>query len=242
VKGIAAMMVVGMLLSGSTPSPVVAQPETAEELVEVLLEQVGGRTAWADATGFHMVEILHAAGLTLPAVREYWVDFSARRIMEKTTTQSVHQLQALDRDTGWTLREGELERWSPDVVADWSSFWPGIPTRVFHLLASEDPSVSVQLRPGNRLDVHVDGRFAVWISTDDTGVPVAYGRAESHALTHFLGRMEDYGPVRLWTSAYEPGDEWRVTMVDYELFQGRLPVSYSPPANRETHDPARIGT
>ena len=214
-----------------------AQESTERDVVERLLVQVGGADVWASARGFHMVEILHDESLPLPAVREYWVDFDEPRIMERTTTNSMEQLQALNRSEGWVLRNGELAEWTAETVAGWSGFWPGIPTRVFHLLASNDPSVEVTLREGNRLDVTVDGRFAVWIALDDDANPVAYGRDEAHTYTHFLGRMEQYGPVRLWATAYEPGDLWRVTMVDYELFEVDMPVSFAPPEDRVSHRP-----
>lgn len=222
-------------LVGVGPAAVAGQ-STAETL-DALFEQIGGRSVWAAATGFHMVEVLHDEGLPLPAVREYWVDFRRPRIMERTTTNSSVQLQALDGSRGWTVRDGTLSDWPEDQVSGWSGFWPGIPTRVFHLLATGDPSVDVTLREGNRLDIEVDGRFAVWIALDADGTPVAYGRDEAHTYTHFLGRMETYGPVRLWTAAYEPGDLWRVTMVDYDLFEGDLPVSFAPPVDLMAHRP-----
>ena len=227
--GVAA--VVGLAALGVTAPAIVAQAPAADAVVDALLEQVGGRDVWADATGFHMVEILEDAALPLPAIREYWVDFRRPRVMERTTTHAVKQLQALDGDRGWIVRDGVHSPWSPDQVAGWRGFWPGIPTRVFHLLAARDPSVAVALRDGNRLDISIDGRFAVWIAVDEEGVPVAYGREEAHTYTHFLGRMEAYGPVRLWTAAYEPGDAWKVTMVDYELFYGELPVDFGPPSD-----------
>ena len=139
----------------------------------------------------------------------------------------------------WRVRDGVLNTWTRETVQAWSGFWPGIPTRVFHLLASNDSSVEARLRPGNRLDIFVNGAFAVWIATNEQGVPVAYGRDEAHPLTHFLGRMQPYGPVRLWSAAYEPGDWWHVVMVDYELFAGELPYSFDPPRDRTAHAPER---
>jgi hypothetical protein len=218
-----------------------ASSQRTTDVVERLLDQIGGRETWAAATGFHMVEVLHDESLPLPAVREYWVDFARPRIMERTTTNSTLQLQALNESGGWMIRDGEHSPWSVDEVSGWRGFWPGIPTRVFHLLATNDSSLEVELREGNRLDVRLDGRFAVWIALDDDAVPVAYGREESHTYTHFLGRMEQYGPVRLWSAAYEPGDLWQVTMVDFDLFDDTLPVSFDPPTDRESHRPAPAG-
>jgi len=210
--------------------------------VAALLEQIGGRDVWAEARGFHMVEILHAAHFDLPAIREYWVDFEQPRIMEKTTTNAIHGLQALNLDQGWTLRArdagaGMLTEWDAQAVTGWRSFWPGIPTRVFHLLASNDPSVEARALHDHRLDIFVDGTFAVWIAMDANARPVAYGRSESHTETHFLGAYETYGPVELWSTAYEPGDEWAVTMVDYTLYTEEMPVSYDPPSNFSNFDP-----
>lgn len=214
-----------------------------EETVEAMLTQVGGREVWAAARGFHMVEILNSASYELPLIREYWVDFESPRIMERTTGSTIHALQALNGESGWTLiqRTGEdpaLTTWDGDTVAGWRGFWPGIPTRVFHLLASNDPSVEARLNGESRLDIFVDGTFAVWIAFDGDAKPIAYGREESHVETHFLGAYHDYGPVRLWGTAYEQGDQWSVTMVDYELIEGEMPVSYAEPSNLTDFNPA----
>jgi hypothetical protein len=231
------VVLTGVVVAFLCSAPAVAGQGRAADVVDALLEQVGGRAVWAAATGFHMVEVLEDGNLPLPAVREYWIDFRRARIMERTTTNSSVQLQALNESRGWMVRDGVRSEWTPEQVSGWRGFWPGIPTRVFHLLAARDPSIEVVLREGNRLDVEIDGRFVVWIALDDQGVPVAYGRDEAHTYTHFLGRMETYGPVRLWTAAYEPGDMWKVTMVDYDLFGGDLPVSFDPPTDADTHRP-----
>lgn len=236
------LLTLGLLLPPPVTAQVATSPE-ARDLVERILTSVGGREVWAGARGFRMLEILHAEGLPLPAIREYWVDFESPRIMERTQTANLVQLQALNGTSGWRVRNGELADWPPEMVAGFRSFWPGIPTRVFHLLASNDPSVRVEYLDGDRLDVFVDGEFAVWIAAAPDGRPVAYGRNESHTETHFLGRPESYGPVTLWSTAYEPGDSWRVVMVDYVLFpEGQeYPVSWAPPADLAEHRPGEAG-
>ena len=226
-------------------SPAIAQTadnRSVEEEVSALLERVGGRDVWAEARGFHMVEIMNSAHFDLPAIREYWVDFETPRIMERTTTNHIRGLQALNQTEGWTLRandhgESELSQWDSDTVNGWRSFWPGIPTRVFHLLASNDASVEARALFDHRLDIFIDGQFVVWIALDGSGKPIAYGRSESHVETHFLGAYQPYGPVELWSTAYEPGDQWSVTMVDYTLFTDDIPVSYEAPADLMDFDP-----
>jgi len=213
-----------------------------EAPIAALLEQVGGAEVWASARGFHMVEIMRSSSIEVPTVREYWVDFESPRIIEKATTHRIDQLQALNVNEGWTLRQrvGEepiLTTWDEDTVAGWNGFWPGIPTRVFHLLASEDPSVEARMNGDHRIDIFVDGQFAVWIGIDADAKPIAYGREESHVETHFLGAYFDYGPVRLWSTAYEQGDQWSVTMVDYKLIEGDMPVSYQSPEDVTDFNP-----
>lgn len=56
--------------------------------------------------------------------------------MERTTTNNGTQLQALNDAGGWIVREGDLTAWPEGQVSGWRNFWPGIPTRVFHLLAA----------------------------------------------------------------------------------------------------------
>lgn len=163
--------------------------------------------------------------------------------MERTTGNHIDVLQALNMDEGWIMRasgsEGPyLTEWDDDTVSGWRRFWPGIPTRVFHLLASNDPSVEARMNGESRIDIYVDGAFAVWIAIDGEGKPIAYGREESHVATHFLGAYYDYGPVRLWGTAYEQGDQWAVTMVDYHLIEDDMPMDYSAPAALGNFNPA----
>ncbi len=219
-------VILAIVLFFVPPGPIAAN--TVEEEVERLLEAVGGRAVWADATGFTMQEILYVEGRELPVYREYWVDFETPRIMERATGRGLRQVQALNGDGGWTLRDGELSEWSEEQIAGWRAFWPGIPTRVFHLLASDDPSVEARLRDGV-IDIYVDGERVVWIGADAQGTPVVYGREERHGDSHFLGRALPYDDVVLWSEAIEPGGDWRVVMIDYELLTEPHSISFDPP-------------
>ncbi|WP_411029261.1 hypothetical protein [Spongiimicrobium sp. 3-5] len=194
--------------------------------IEQLLEAVGGQEAWAEAKGFHMLEIAHFGSLKHPLIREYWVDFEKPRIKESTQGILRRQVQALNVDSGWTDREDqELKTWSTSTVGQWNSFWPGIPTRIFHLIAKKDPGLTYNVYE-DRIDFFVEGNFAVWIATDVNGNPLAYGRSKNHLETHFLGEILPYGPVNLWKDASEPGGQWKVVMVDYELLSDMSEVSY----------------
>jgi len=220
------IVIMGLLVLIAPMQAVSAQP--VEQEVERMLEAVGGREVWANATGFTMVETLHAEGYELPIYREYWVDFESPRIMERATGRGLRQVQALNGNSGWTLNNGELRQWNDAEVAGWASFWPGIPTRVFHLLASDDPSVEPRLRDGV-IDIFVDGVRAVWIGTDAGGTPVVYGREDRHTDSHFLGRPLQYGDVTLWSEASEPGGDWHVVMIDYALLTEPHGVTFAPP-------------
>lgn len=196
--------------------------------IDKMLEAVGGRDVWKSATGFTMSEILHTDQRELPVIREYWVDFETPRIMETAKAVGLRQTRALNGDSGWTMRDGAVTGWDAETVNGWRSFWPGIPTRIFHLLASDDPSVTVKWRDGV-MDFFIEGQRVVWIATNEEGIPVAYGRDERHSDTHFLGKTLAYGDVNLWSVAIEPGEDWRVVMVDYKLLQEPHTISFEPP-------------
>ncbi len=196
--------------------------------IEKMLEAVGGRDVWRDATGFTMSEILYTDQSDLPVIREYWVDFETPRILETARATGLRQTRALNDNTGWTQRDGQVSDWDAETINGWRSFWPGIPTRIFHLLASDDPSLTVAWRDGV-MDFFIDGRRVVWIATNDAGTPVAYGREDRHSDTHFLGKSLPYGNVNLWSEAIEPGGDWRVVMVDYQLLQAPHTISFEAP-------------
>lgn len=196
--------------------------------IDKMLEAVGGRDLWANAAGFSMSEILYTDQRELPVLRHYWVDFKSPRIMETSEGRGMLQTRALNKDSGWTMRNGDLSAWEESAVAGWASFWPGIPTRIFHLLAKNDPDVTPVWRDGV-IDIFIDGARVVWIATDEAGTPVAYGRDDRHTDTHFLGKPLKYGDATLWSEAIEPGGDWRVVMVDYQLLNAPHTVSFEPP-------------
>ncbi len=223
-----AVIALASLTCLSPPSP--AQQVEVNTEVEKLLKAVGGREVWSKAQGFTMSEILHSDQYELPVLRHYWVDFTSPRIMESAEGNGLRQSRALNVDQGWTVRNGEHSDWSAEQVAGWNSFWPGIPTRVFHLLASNDPAVRTEWRDGV-IDIFLDDKRVVWIATDPHGTPVAYGREDRHTDTHFLGKPLQYGDVTLWSEAIEPGDDWRVVMVDYQLMMEPHTISFTAPQN-----------
>lgn len=218
-----------VFLSLTTVQPLLHAQETEISVeIDKLLEAVGGRDVWSRAQGFTMTEILHSDQLELPVVRQYWVDFTSPRIMESAHGNGLRQTQALNVEEGWRIRNGEFTNWPAEQVAGWRSFWPGIPTRVFHLLAKNDPGVEARWRDGV-IDIYIDEKRVVWIATDPEGTPVAYGREDRHTDTHFLGKPLDYGDVTLWSEAIEPGNDWRVVMVDYELLYEPHTQSFEAP-------------
>lgn len=200
------------------------------ERIDKLMKAVGDENSWRTAKGFHMLEIANVSNHELPLVREFWIDFEQPRIKIISRNAQQNEKRALNIIQGWTLRDNKVTQWERKTVDGFRSFWPGIPTRIFHLIASNDPNLSYKI-DADRINFYVDGEFVVWIATDPQGNPVAYGRSNNHAETHFLGEMIAYGPVRLWKEAFEPGGQWSVTLVDYKLLNNLTNVSYSPPEN-----------
>lgn len=229
---LAIMTVLGT--SGPAQSQEITDPDARSQKIEALLHAVGGQEVWANAAGFHMLEIAHIASIDLPLVREFWVDFETPRIKMVSRGQDRDQVSTLNDMMGWSRNKDSIYTWEDNQVKGWRSFWPGIPTRVFHLIASNDPSLSYKVFP-DRIDFFVNDQFAVWIATSPDGLPVAYGREQAHTETHFLGEIRPYGPVKLWDTAHEPGGQWSVLMVDYELLDDLSGLSYEPPEGHRTN-------
>lgn len=203
--------------------------EIRQQKIDSLLKAVGGKTIWASAKGFRMVEIANYSKLNHPLVREFWVDFETPRIKVHTKSIERRQITALNDESGWTLdSNSEIAVWDSNKVKGWRSFWPGIPTRIFAMLARDDDSITYKVYE-DRIDFYINEIFAVWIATTVNGTPVAYGREKEHTETHFLGEVLPYGPVKLWKDAYEPGGLWRFTMVDYEILDNLTKVSFERP-------------
>lgn len=215
-----------VLCSCSLKGQEITNSDVRKQKIDSLLRFLGGKDIWAKAKGFRMLEIATYSGLEHPMVREFWVDFEQPRIKMQTKSIERRETVALNIKTGWTKTEkSQITLWSHNRVNGWRSFWPGIPTRIFAMLARKDPSVSYKVYE-DRIDFYIDEKFAVWIATSQNGSPVAYGRNKEHTETHFLGEIVPYGPVNLWKDAYEPGGHWRFTMIDYELLTDLSQVSF----------------
>ncbi|MCL6266150.1 hypothetical protein [Flagellimonas myxillae] len=221
-------IIVCLVLVSSAPMAAQNVEKERPERLDQLMKAVGNEESWRNAKGFYMLEIAHYANLKLPLVRRFWIDFENPRIKMASRNANLNEVRALNKDNGWTLKGDELTIWDEGLVNRFRSFWPGIPSRIFHLLASDDPSLTYEILE-DRINFSVDGKFAVWIATDEIGNPVAYGRSSNHKETHFLGEILDYGPVKLWKEAFEPGGQWRVVMVDYELLTDMSDISYATP-------------
>ncbi|MGX1929059.1 hypothetical protein [Flagellimonas sp. 2504JD4-2] len=208
----------------------ITDSDIRKQKIDSLLHFLGGEDIWAKARGFRMLEIATYSALEHHMVREFWVDFEQPRIKMQTKSIERRETVALNNDKGWTKdRDQQVTPWKENRVNGWRSFWPGIPTRIFSLLARKDASVTYKVYE-DRIDFYVDGKFAVWIATSQNGCPVAYGREKEHTETHFLGKIVPYGPVNLWKDAYEPGGQWRFTMVDYELLSNFNKISFEKPS------------
>ena len=218
-----------LLILGSL-QPLISQDLTKKrpDAINKLMKAVGNEQVWKNAKGFHMLEIAHYASLELPLIREFWIDFQHPRIKIITRSAVQRNERVFNTHMGWTIKGDTLSIWEENKVQGYASFWPGIPSRIFHLIAKNDPSLTYSIEE-DRINFYINGEFAVWIATDNEGNPVAYGRSNNHAETHFLGQMLDYGPVRLWKEAHEPGGQWKVVMVDYQLLDDLSPISYDLP-------------
>ncbi len=200
-----------------------------QDLVKQLMKAIGDKEVWKNAKGCYMLEIAHFGDIELPLIRNFWIDFDRPRIKIQTKGLEINNTRALNETAGWSIDSSGVKVWENEKVANFQSFWTSIPTRIFHLLAKNDSSLSYELDE-NRIEFYIDGKFVIWIALDDNGDPIACGRSNNPRKTHFLGKMTNYGNVRLWKEATEPGGEWNVVLVDYQLLNDMTKIQYSTPA------------
>ncbi len=196
----------------------------AVEVLETMLERLGGRQRWADLVGLHLTGVVALAGADEDVAVEIWRDFPARRLRLEQTRAGVTSAQVVTPDGAWGVTGEEATRLDDGVHRLALQREQRLVFRVLHELAL-GRALSVRLS-AKRLEVLRGGRLHGWFLVGADGLPTRWvvPRSEHEELfatdldgwTSFAGYRF---PTRMSQSELGRSFTWSEVTPDPELGQ-----------------------
>jgi hypothetical protein len=164
----------------------VAAHASAQDLLERLLDAIGGRARWAALRATLNDSLQHRLVEPLEVRARILMDFQQPRFRIDTEGQGaaagLRLVRVLDGDVHWRRnREGALLPIPEPTLAEDRRWLAAHLYRTLARLARQDALLSVQLGAEGRLEVFEAGRRLLWLRCNARGEPVAQGAHESES-------------------------------------------------------------
>lgn len=193
-----------LALFGTPAAAEVRGDRAAVAASERMLEQVGGRDAWAKVRTFYVEERAFQRTGEIAQLK-IWRDFESGSRRLERSTPTTRFAEWLSPNGGFEVRDG-VQRPLPAV--ELAMELQGLrqePYAIYRRLALRDPTLRLQLRNESSLYIY-DGEenLLCWFVLDDTGAPTSWGNFWNGAINqHNYGPLADMGDVRLpkWGSS-----------------------------------------
>jgi hypothetical protein len=246
------MMIVGLLLCTAgnadaaspaavpTSSPVpagastpAAESESVEALRDRLLAALGGREAWARASGYHVQATHYLADQSAPFANRIWLDFKTPRVRIESDMAGGARQRAMDLSAdppvAWRLGADGQQALTPSEIEEDRAWWNGNIYRTFHRLAARDPAVTLERLEDGRLQVIEGGEPLLWVRVNLAGEPIAFAMGGADAANSTI-----FGPLRLYDGLRFPSfsvrdqGRWRAVIERFEVDPALPPGRFQP--------------
>jgi len=221
-------------------APVLCSPAVAQGLAgepqaiaraQGMVERVGGKELWARLASLHLIQRYHVLEWRDSVVHEEWIDFETPRLYVSIRNELGVRLRAYDARGGWSLRDGVFSRFTEEHLALERGFWERDMFRMFHRIASEDPTIELGMEGNDRLRVSTRGGEPIcWFRLSQRDEPVLWGAAVGdYAIEFIFGPLERYGNILVPSWGGYTDGSWRFDMLDAIASDEPPRVSYDPP-------------
>jgi hypothetical protein len=210
-----------------------AAAESAEDLRARLLAAIGGRAAWAKATGYYVAATHHVADQAQPFANRIWLDFNAPRVRIESDMASGIRQRSMDLaatpPVAWRVTaDGPLPLTAAQVEED-RAWWNGNIYRTFHRLAKSDPDLSLERLSDGRLQVFEKLQPLLWVRLNAAGEPISFATGGPHqGNATIFGPLVSFGGVRFPSFSVRDEGRWRAIIRRFEV---------SPPLTAERFRP-----
>ena len=228
--------VVAVLLSGTLVNAADAQglkgdPE-AIALARRMMDQMGERSSWVNATSMHVLEESHPPDALGPLRSESWRMLREPSLWWLTEGPEGRRSFAYTRTQGWRLRDGRLTTVSDFDLRQWRGRWARNIYVMYHRLAREDPQLWLHKERDRRflvLDADTGdrlGSFEVAAGGEIVRWASAYGASAEEWL---YGPLAAFGDIRMPAWGARVHDGYRFFYRSVALSPQAPPVSFEPP-------------
>jgi hypothetical protein len=195
---IALLNLLPLALAGIASATPVRGDTASVAVAERLLEQVGGRSAWATRTliveerGYLRSGEVAQLTITRDFVRN-------ARVIERVTP-SGRLVEWVSPESGWVNRNGTVSAISAAELAIEVQGLRQEPYAIYHRLARRDAALRVELREeGRTLHVYDRGEHLLcWFNLDARGGLIGWGNFYDGSINqHWYGPLADMGDVNL---------------------------------------------
>ena len=150
--------------------------QDAQSLADKMLETLGGRASWASLRNTVNGSQQNRPVEPTVVYAVISMDFEQPRFRIETTAPDIHLIRVVDGDKSWRLnRAGKIEGLSADRVESEMQWYGAHLYRTIHRVAARDPSLSIRLGEGGRLEIFEEAERLMWLRLDERGEPYAFG-------------------------------------------------------------------
>lgn len=158
---------------GSAESPRATGPSAAE-VVEEVLEALGGRQRWAELESLYIEAIHTQEGLDAPYRSEIWRDIGVPRVRIEQQRAEGPWVRILRDREGWQWRSGETGPIPADELAPLLHWDRHVFYGTIARLAEGDPRLNPRLEGPDRLVLEEDGATFAVFELDAERLPRGY--------------------------------------------------------------------
>lgn len=197
------------------PAAAAEPPEagSAEALTERMLEALGGRAAWAGASGTINDSQQNRTGEPAELRSVITMDFTRPRFRIENRAPGFFSERVVDGERSWRRTSaGLIEDLPADFYAEEMRWYGAHLYRSLHRIAARDPALAYRLGADGRLEVLEDGVRLIWLRLDARGEPYAFGQWDDETGSICGPWTFEAGGLRhpAWVSS--PDGTWRAAI------------------------------
>lgn len=218
---------------GQTKSNQLAGDKAAIEMVDRMLESIGGKKAWREARSIKVELIGYYAQEENPWKEVFWLDLDTARGRFIIKSETKDEVIAWTPESGWHMTDGVVEAQDSARHHLEMEYWKRQAIVVFHRLATGLPKTRVELREDENiikvLEAGTDDVVAEF-RVNKKGEPVQWGTTiGDNEMEHVFGPLKNFENLSFPVWGATASGVWRYTHSAISLSTSPPLVSYDPP-------------
>jgi hypothetical protein len=221
-RNIFGALVIGLAIAAVAPAYAMTGDADALALARRMIENMGGREAWANARWLYAREEAHYANRASPADAQFWRRLDAPGGRWRIRATGYSRDVVWNQGAGYRVIDGAHAEFSATDLQQEVGWWRGDIYTMYSRLAREDEGLRLT-RTGERsfsvLDAN-DGSFLGEFTVDHNGALSRwrYGFG-ANAVEYIYGPLRDFGAIRAPSWGALSDGSFRFSYVDVRLVQ-----------------------